>query len=457
MKARSIASVCILALFSAFLSNLAMAAEVHKSDDPECRIDIEGPIELGDLQKIEALKDHLIIDNGESTSAAVVCLDSPGGNLVEGLKLARFFLEEGVGTRIRANKECQSVCAIMFMMGNARGSEVSFLNRRMHVTSILGFHRPYLSIDEASLFTSGDVEAAYDIGVGSIYELMSLANRSTPWHDSRMIEPDLMELMTGTPGSEMFVIRTVEQAIRWQIEVDGLPNLVPARRPHVMFACENALSSGMALTSVRNGDGLMTADIFEFAPANSWSLQNATNSVTTNPETGRFVTVSPRSGYSSIGCEVAILDQSIAICGHDESSDIRIGDCRAGDDVRYFGNLISQHPLSDLRALALFSENQPDAVTFRRCRVLKTDGSQSDDEVCLHSVNIVSSEDGFLLRHVLEWASGSRTVVDIGAEEYGKPSSIAINGQPGEIHLAEGGMRCVRNTTSGNRVCSEAL
>lgn len=263
----------LLILAAAFLCNSVMAAEIVRSTDPECRLDIEGPIEVGDFQRLEALKDHLIVDNGESTSASVVCLNSPGGNLVEGLRMARFFLEEGVGTRIRAGKECQSVCAIMFMMGNARGPEVAFLNRRMHVNSTLGFHRPYLSMGEARLFTSGDVEAAYDIGVASIYELMSLANNSTPWHDSRMIEPDLMEFMTGTPGAEMFVIRTVEQAIRWQIEIDGIPELAQLRRPHLMFACENALSSVMALTSVRNGDGIMTDDIFDLVPANLWSLQ----------------------------------------------------------------------------------------------------------------------------------------------------------------------------------------
>jgi hypothetical protein len=327
----------------------------------------------------------------------------------------------------------------------------------MHANSTLGFHRPYISIDEAGLFTSGDLEAAYDIGIDSIYDLMSLAINPTPWHDSRMIEPDLMNLMTGTPGTEMYVIRTVEQAIRWQIEIDGIPEFSQFGRPHMMFACENALNSGMALTSVRNGDGLMTAEVFELLQANSWSLQNATTGVTSSSGTGRYVTASPRSGYSSIACEVAILDQSIGICGHDESSDTRIGDCRVTDDLRYFNKLISQHPLSDLRALALVADTPPDAITFRRCRIFTSDGSQSDDEICLHRVVITSENDILLMRHVLDWPSGTRTVIDIDTEVNGRSPGVTVNGQPGELTSTDGGAHCVRNVTSGNRVCSEAL
>jgi len=457
MKHALAGTFTLLTIALALLGTSAPAANIGISSDQECRVDITGPIEFGDFEKLAALKDHLVIDNGESTSGSMVCLNSPGGNLMEGLKMARFFLQEGVGTRIQSGKECQSVCAIMFMMGNARGPEVAFLNRRMHANSTLGFHRPYLSISEARQFTTGDIEAAYDIGIDSIYDLMSLAMTPTPWADGRMIEPDLLQLMTGTPGSEMFEIRTVEQAIRWKIEVDGILEFGHFGRPNIMFACENALNSGIALTSVRNGDGLMTADIFEFLNANSWSLQNATTGVTTIPATGRYATTSPRSGYSSISCEVAILDKSVGICGNDESSDTRIGDCRVAEDLRYFSKLITQHPLSDLRALALVADNPPDAVTFRRCRIVLPDGKQEDEEICLQTIVLVNSTGVLLLRHVLDWPSGSRTVIEIEAEVNGRTSSVSVNGQPGELVTLEDGTRCVRNSTSGNRVCTEGL
>lgn len=454
--------MCIRIFFAAFALWAAispappLAAEIRISSDLECRVDIEGPIESGDFEKLAALKDQLVIDNGESTSGSLICLNSPGGSLVDGLKMARFILDEGVGTRIRNGKECQSICAIMFMMGNARGSEVAFLDRRMHAGSTLGFHRPYLSIIEAREFTSGDVEAAYDIGIESVYDLMSLANTPTPWHDSRMIEPDLMELMAGTPGTGMYLIQTVEQATRWQIGVDGLPEFGRLSRAHLMFACENALNSDYSLTSVRNGDGLMTEQIFNLLPANGWSVENATRAVTTNPVNGRYATTSPRSGYSSIGCEVILTEGAIGVCGYDESSDTKIGDCRDEADLRYFERVSSQHPVSDLQALTLVGEAPPDAIAFRQCRVFDVSGVSTDDEVCLHSV-VLNGGEPLRVMHQLEWQSGARTVIEIDAEAHGRAAGVSVNGQPGELISIANVGSCVKNLTTGNQVCSGSL
>ncbi|WP_431299398.1 hypothetical protein [Tabrizicola sp. BL-A-41-H6] len=444
------------AFWTAFSPVPSFAAEIRISSDAECRVDIEGQIEFGDFEKLTALKDRLVINNGESTSGSLICLNSPGGSLVEGLKMARFILDEGIGTRIRNGKECQSVCAIMFMMGNARGDEVAFLDRRMDAGSTLGFHRPYLSISEAREFSSGDVEAAYDVGIESIYDLMALANTPTPWHDSRMIEPDLMEMMAGTPGTDMYFIRTVEQATRWQIGVDGLPAFAQLAQPHVMYACESALNSGYSLTSVRNGDGLMTEDIFDLLPANDWSVENATRGVRMNPLNGRYATTSPRAGYSSIGCEVVLSDGAIEVCGYDESSDTRIGDCITEGGLRYFERVSSQHPVSDLKALMFVGDAPPDAIAFRQCRVFDASGTSIDDEVCLHSV-VLSGGEPLKVKHLLEWQSGARTVIEIDAKAQGRSAGVSVNGQPGELISMDKLGSCAKNLTTGNWVCSAKL
>ncbi len=83
--------------------------------------------------------------DGESSSADTICLNSPGGSVLEGVKLAKQFYKQGVGTVIPAGAECHSMCAILFMMGIAQGPEVSFVNRKLHVTGTLGFHRPIVS------------------------------------------------------------------------------------------------------------------------------------------------------------------------------------------------------------------------------------------------------------------------------------------------------------------------
>jgi hypothetical protein len=214
-----------LTLLSPFATQ---AATIQISNDPECRVEIVGDIRNGDMETLQQLAEYLIVENGESTSASVLCLDSPGGSVVEGMAMAKFILENGVSTRIRTLKECASICAIMFMMGNYRGSEVAGLSRRMHYSSRLGFHRPYLQVDEAQLYTSSDLESTYDLGMETVFEILTVANQREPWGTAQMIEPDLMQRITGTPGADMFYVSTVEEAARWRIDIDGVPeNILP--------------------------------------------------------------------------------------------------------------------------------------------------------------------------------------------------------------------------------------
>jgi hypothetical protein len=339
------------------------------------------------------------------------------------------------------------------MMGNARGSEVSYINRSMNVTATLGFHRPYIKINDAQSFTSGDIEGAYDVGIDSIYDLMSLAIAPAPWGEGQMIETDLMRIMVGTPGHAMFEIRTVEQALRWKIEIEGLPDLRAIGRSQIMFSCENALSSKMALTSVINGNGLMTSEIFELKAYNLWEIKSLSENVSPQRDDGRFSVMSPRGGYSSIGCEVAPLKETIAICGFDESSDTQIGNCNNPDDMRYFTYLHSQHPSTDLRALSVVGGKSSDAVTFQRCRVIDANGQTKDDEPCLQQVSLVSGETGLRLRHLIDWRSGARTVVEIGAAVEGGDPIASVNGQPAKLSTLEDGATCALNLKTQNTFC----
>src|SRR5690554_6037482 len=106
------------------------AAEVRTSERSACVIELVGEIVPGDYEKVSALaKKSFPEDILESTAANTICLDSAGGNLYEAVQLAKLFYEEGIGTVVDAGQECYSACAVMFMMGVAKGDEVSFINR----------------------------------------------------------------------------------------------------------------------------------------------------------------------------------------------------------------------------------------------------------------------------------------------------------------------------------------
>ncbi len=78
----------------------------------------------------------------------------------------------------------------------------------------------------------------------------------------------------------------------------------------------------------------------------------------------------------------------------------------------------------------------------------------TDSDPCLHSVIFAAESGQPIARHVFEWPSGARTVVDIGASPYGETSDyVRINGVPGRRVLDQKGPHCILNNTSGNTLC----
>src|SRR5690606_32690653 len=142
--------------------------------------------------------------------------------------------ETGVGTVVRSGDLCASACALMFMMGRASGSEVSFINRKLHIGGVLGFHRPSLQLLTDDAFGSRDIEASYDMAVTSVVDYIVLANKTAPWSNQPMVLADLVERIFATPSDEMYFIDTVEQAARWDIELIGVryPSAIDEERAY---------------------------------------------------------------------------------------------------------------------------------------------------------------------------------------------------------------------------------
>ncbi|MFD0982827.1 COG3904 family protein [Tropicimonas aquimaris] len=453
MKDGNLFHLGVVVISALTLPATAQAAEVTRSQDIECRVEISGPIERGDFEKLSALEKHLVVQDGESTSDSVVCLDSPGGSVTEGLKMAAFFLEKGVSTRIRAGAECHSICAIMFMMGNYRGSEVAGLSRRMHATARLGFHRPYLTLEEAGSFTSGEIEDSYDFGVSTIFEFLTLANQREPWGPGRMIEPDLMQRITGTPGDDLFYISTVEHALHWDIGIDGVTEPKEIGSLHLLFACENALAAGVSLTTELAGSGLVGNEIFGLAPVNPYTIKAAVDGVRWDPQSEAFEVTSLRSGYSNVTCEVVPSGGSAMVCGTDEQTNIRLGECGTPYGRWSFASLAFYHPATELRALPLIAGNAPEAVKLRHCQVFDSDGALVDDDPCIQQVLLIRDGKGPRSQHLFDWPSGSRTVVEIEARDDDFSGAFRLNGSPATSVPQTGPANCILNTTSGNVFC----
>lgn len=107
---------------------------------------VTGPIDLGFADRLRA---HLDADS----EGYRVRLDSPGGNLVEGLAVGRLIRERGLHTEVGSLRTgdyglelapgaCASACAIAFLGGAARS---------LSDPAALGFHRFYRPIDPGAL------------------------------------------------------------------------------------------------------------------------------------------------------------------------------------------------------------------------------------------------------------------------------------------------------------------
>lgn len=130
--------------------------EPHYSTDHFVpHIHFEGPVLVGDLEALAALYDQVIAcgmdcigpDGGNT---AIVSLDSPGGNYVEGLKLAQFFRDNAIATVVENTKSCYSACAFAFLGGSGYSPVASigaYVDRMVRPGAVIGFHAPYVPDD----------------------------------------------------------------------------------------------------------------------------------------------------------------------------------------------------------------------------------------------------------------------------------------------------------------------
>jgi len=158
---------------------------------------VSGEIETGDADKFSSVWENEAYDAFRFT----IALDSPGGSLVEGMKLGEFFRKQGLATVVQKyspkppmqsewdysssaealpGSECYSACALAFMGG---------VEREVPETSKIGFHQ---------------LNAEVQVSTQSISSLVSIYLRKMD------ADPRLFELLSITPPDQMFIPKAGE-------------------------------------------------------------------------------------------------------------------------------------------------------------------------------------------------------------------------------------------------------
>lgn len=442
----------VLIAFLCFASSQAYGATITKSENDLCVLKLEGEILAGDFDQFQRLAaiEFKGVD-GESSSADTICLNSPGGSLLEGVRLAEHFYKNGVGTVIGEDAECYSICAIMFMMGIAQGPEVNFANRKLHITGRLGFHRPYLALDSDELVSARALPVAHDMALESIMKILILANNHVPWSNSTMMRPDLVQAMLTHIGNDLYYIDTVEKAGRFEVELFGYETPKSLTEEQAYYACENAFHWQV---------GLIGKDTDYQALVKTYSEFNGgTPIVEPLQDKGGlkiFSVTSGDAGYSEAGCLIGYKDDYVQGCGYNGMYNVSVGqgECTVenfDDRSVYISRLATYQPslaIAELgRSRPQIFEAAVGAAVRAICVVISPDNAV-EQEPCTGSIseNIVIAGKR-ADRFEFTWPTGNKTIVMRDGDNF------SVNGKPAFLFPDERYTLCAVNTESKNRFC----
>ena len=147
-----------------------------------CNIEIRGPIETGDAERLQGIFDAQFQNPPPDPTGWIACLDSAGGQFEAGIALGEVLARYGWATRVRQDAECLSACAVAFLFGTFVAYDNALNLRIMDRGARVGFHAPRLQYDGDDV-PGAVVGQAYDaalIGLGNLMNAAMNAPRLAP-------------------------------------------------------------------------------------------------------------------------------------------------------------------------------------------------------------------------------------------------------------------------------------
>jgi hypothetical protein len=344
VAAKAVAAKALAALLAAvsiwMAGAPAQAADISLIDSELCVMRLQGPIQVGDLNRLKATRAKLPAAFYPGGVSFPLCLDSAeGGDLAEAVKIGAYVYEEGIGTVVEDGGACVSACAVIFMMGTARSVEDDFIDRSLHIGGRLGFHRPELTLPlpEEGLYSLAEVEAGFVAALETTADLLLLANSPMPFSNAPMMRSDLLRAMFLHRGDDYLWIDTVDRARRWRIPIFGYRSKVTTLTAEMaQNACENA-TRWQSLSDPPKA-------FQTFSPPRL--------------EADGFQVTGTNYGYVFHQCLVREVDGWLEVCGLDQTLGVFVGVPKRGDQGEVqcteFGRydvIAGQNPFTELAAL----------------------------------------------------------------------------------------------------------
>lgn len=223
----------------------AATIEKHPPNTYGCTVSLTGEIVSGDSEVIQPLlyETYEISLSDEGLYGETLCLNSPGGDLNEGIKIANYVSEYYTNTVVYSNARCESSCAVIFLA--SRSPSIS-------PDATIGLHAPKLILPNGT-FTEVDVAKAYDLSIFTIREILKMST----------FPPAGVRYMTSTPSSEMYIPKTFFEISELGVTVLGF-SFAPRQLP-VEQQMENACRWAIWKTVGSNYFDNPTDRVMEFA------------------------------------------------------------------------------------------------------------------------------------------------------------------------------------------------
>lgn len=191
-----------------FLSSSVFAADFtwYKRSDGKGVIVLRGTIAANDYERLyNGLYD--ISQNNHITFDAIR-LDTGGGNLIAGFKLAMFIRKYNIATVVPANSMCASACFLIFAAGRERWADY---------TSKIGVHSVSINGEEDATTAQGTVimtRYLSNLGVpkGIIGRLVTTKPNDMAWLDKNELDSMSVKYLSSNQPASGFSVSSEQQA-----------------------------------------------------------------------------------------------------------------------------------------------------------------------------------------------------------------------------------------------------
>jgi hypothetical protein len=242
---RSLLGAAIAAVTLGTLVQPAGAVEIskHSSDSATVNaIQLNGKIDDGDTFELQV---H--ISKLPKKPTIVIYLNSPGGNLREGMRLGKFFFENKIETVVETKTTCASACALAFLGG--RDGDTGRPHRTKASNGGLGFHSFTREFDNKS-YSADDLKTVVQMTQTQVFVVAEYLK-------SIGADLDILRLMLRAQANQMNYISN-DEALALNIRVfDDKRNLLvdPAEVMERLDRSHAATSAIPAASATAKADG----------------------------------------------------------------------------------------------------------------------------------------------------------------------------------------------------------